>query len=106
MMDEMQKSVCQRFGTDFRPSAPDLKVGIALATLTQQPINGLRHPPDGQVSGWYVWGGGEPSSDDHFFQPVHIEHLGEMLPAIIPYLGLPTGWRFQIAPGHEDVWFD
>jgi hypothetical protein len=22
------------------------------------------------------------------------------------YLGLAPGWRFLIAPGYEDVWFD
>jgi hypothetical protein len=24
----------------------------------------------------------------------------------MPYLSLPPGWRFLIAPGHEDVWED
>jgi hypothetical protein len=23
-----------------------------------------------------------------------------------PYLALPPGWRFLIAPDYEDVWFD
>jgi hypothetical protein len=50
--------------------------------------------------------GQELSSAADFFQPVHVAHLNEILPAIIPYLGLPAGWRFQVAPGHEDVWFD
>jgi hypothetical protein len=105
-MDEMQSAVCQRFGAEFQPIAPHLKVGVALATLAQQPINGLRHPPEGETSGWYVWGGAELSSDDDFFEPLHVGHLSEVLPAIIPYLGLPAGWRVQIALGHEDVWFD
>jgi hypothetical protein len=77
-----------------------------MATLGQQPINGLRHPPRGDTSGWYVWAGETLSSAADFFQPVHAAHLGELLPAIIHYLGLPPGWRFQVAPGHEDVWFD
>jgi hypothetical protein len=105
-MDELQPALCERFGAEFRPSQPHLKVGVALATLKQQPINGLRHPPKGDTTGWYVWGGQELSSADDFFQPVHVQHLDEILPAIIPYLGLPPGWRFQIAAGHEDVWFD
>lgn len=81
-----------------------MKVGSALASLAQRPNSGVRHPPRGGTSDWYVWGGLEFSSDDDFFQPVHIGQ--EVLPAIIPYLALPPGWRFQIAPGHEDLWFD
>ena len=105
-MDPSQAAVCERFGADCHPSQPDLKLGVALATLGQRPINGLRHSPEGDSTGWYVWGGDEPSSADDFFLPVHIHHLNEILPSIIPYLGLPAGWRFQVAPGHEDVWFD
>ena len=25
---------------------------------------------------------------------------------VLPYLGLAPGWRFLLAPGHVDVWFD
>jgi hypothetical protein len=105
-MEATQIAVCERFGTDIQPSQSHSKLGIALATLTTLPLNGLRHPPEGSTNGWYIWGGAELSDDHDFFQPVHIEHLDEILPSIIPYLGLPAGWRFQIAPGHEDVWFD
>jgi hypothetical protein len=105
-MEGTQSAICERFGADFHASPPDMKLGVALATLGQRPINGLRHPPKGETTGGYVWGGTEPSSDPDFFQPVHIEHLYEILPAIVPYLGLSAGWRFQIAPRHEDVWFD
>jgi hypothetical protein len=105
-MDDTQAALCERFGTEFHRSKPHLKLGVALATLGRQPLNGFRHPPTGDTTGWYVWGGHELSSADDFFQPVHVAHLEEILPAIIPYLGLPAGWRFQIAQGHEDVWFD
>lgn len=105
-MDDRQAAMCERFGVEFRPSSPRLKLGVALATLGQQPMNGLRHPPEGDTTGWYVWAGEELSSAGDFFQPVHADHLNKILPAIIPYLGLPAGWRFQLGPGHEDVWFD
>ena len=105
-MNVSQSAVCERFGVECHPSQPHLKLGVALATLGQQPLNGLRHPHQGDTTGWYVWGGQEPSSAADFFQPVHVQHLDEIMPAIIPYLGLPAGWRFQIALGHEDVWFD
>lgn len=105
-MRATQAATCERFGAEFCPSEPHSKLGLAMASLDQRPINGLRHPPTADTTGWYVWAGGEPSSADDFFQPVHVEHLAELLPAIIPYLGLPAGWRFQLAPGHEDAWFD
>lgn len=83
-----------------------MKVGLAQHTLSERPLNGLRHPPEGDTTGWYIWAGGELGSADDFFDPVHVAHLVEVLPQLIPYLGLPAGWRFQISPGHEDVWFD
>ncbi len=41
-----------------------------------------------------------------FFVPLHVEHLGEWCPEAVPYLALPPGWRFLLAPDYEDVWFD
>ena len=111
MSDELitaaQRRVCERFGASPFPALPGYKVGVARnvagGTL---PINGLRHPPDPGTTGWFIWAGGEPSTDDDFFEPVHLEHLIELCPTALPYLALPPGWRFQIAPAHEDVWPD
>src|SRR5947209_8272498 len=105
-MSDAQAAVCERFGVEFEPSHSHLKLGLAFDTLGQKPINGLRHAPKGDTTGWYVWAGDELCTGDEFFQPIHVDHLVKILPAIIPYLGLPAGWRFQVAPGHEDVWFD
>ena len=105
-MEISQAALCDRFGVECRPSEPHLKLGVALNTLSLHPLNALRHPPASDTTGWYVWGGDEMSSAADFFQPIHVSHLAELMPAIIPYLGLPPGWRFQIATGHEDVWFD
>ncbi|MCA9608752.1 MAG: hypothetical protein KC619_24280 [Myxococcales bacterium] len=70
------------------------------------PINGLRIRPGGQTCGWYIWAGEEMSQADDFFVPLHVAHLDEWCPEVLPYLELPPGWRFLIAPGYEDVWFD
>jgi len=69
------------------------------------PLNGLRHPAEASTSGWYVWSG-EMSEAADFFKSIHVEHLVDLVPAAAPYLSLPAGWRFQIGPGHEDVWKD
>lgn len=46
-----------------------------------------------------------PEADDSF-QALHIVHLGERGSEVVKYFGLAAGWRFRIASGHEDVWFD
>jgi hypothetical protein len=82
-------------------------VGVALETRhLGWPLNGLRHPPENDASGWFLWFGKELSQAPDFFKPVHLSHLGELCADAVPYLALPPGWRFLIAPDHEDVWFD
>jgi hypothetical protein len=46
------------------------------------------------------------SKDSDFFVPLHVTHLHEWSSGVLPYLALPPGWRFVIADGYEDVWFD
>lgn len=99
--------VAGRFGAVRSPVLPGEVVGMAREVGTGVlPINGLRHPPAGRSCGWYIWAGEKWSSADDFFQPRHLEHLGPVSRWILPYLDLPPGWRFLIAPDYEDVWFD
>ena len=69
------------------------------------PIHGLRHPPDADTSGWYIWTGDLSQAGD-FFHPIHTTHLVERVPLISKFLSLPPGTRFLFGPGHEDVWTD
>lgn len=70
------------------------------------PINGLRHPPQGDTAGWYIWAGEELHKEPDFFKPLHIFHINEWCPQIQKYLALAPGWRFLVANNYEDVWFD
>jgi hypothetical protein len=100
-------TVYARLGVEPWSVNPFEKVGIDLSALEGAlPLNGLRHPPRSGTSGWYIWAGDEPSADAHYFAPFHIQHLPAKCPPVLPYLGLPPGWRFLIADGYEDVWFD
>ena len=81
-------------------------LGVALQTQGQRPLNALRHPAENDTCGWYVWWGDTLTEDPAFFQPLHVEHVPEYCPEIVPFLGLAPGWRVQLAPGHEDVWYD
>jgi hypothetical protein len=66
----------------------------------------LRHRPVGDTNGWYIWAGAELSQDPDFFIPLHVEHLEEWCPEVLPFLALPPGSRFLLADGYEDVWHD
>lgn len=102
-----QIELCQRYGAEFAPSPSHLKVGIALNVREGVlPVNGLRHPPEGDTTGWYIWAGDEPGDAPDYFLPLHVEHLPEWCPDAMRFLGLPPGWRFLFAPGSEDVWRD
>jgi len=69
-------------------------------------MNGLRHPAQGDTSGWYLWCGEEFSTSTEFFQPLHASHVYEEFPDLGKLLGLPPGYRFLIAGDYVDVWYD
>ena len=103
---EQQRAVCRRYGAEFMPPEETYKVGISESALRGEiPLHGLRHPPESGTTGWFIWSG-EYSAEDDFFKPLHLYHLEQDCPAALPYLALPPGWRFLVAPGHRDVWFD
>lgn len=102
-----QTEVCNRF--DVTPQVPHHsdRLGIALHTIEQMPINGIRIPALSGTSGWFIYGGEEPSTDANFYSPLCMQHIQKHCEIAIPYLCLPAGWRFQLdLQGYEDVWFD
>jgi hypothetical protein len=101
-----QLAICHRFEADPAPPADDTKVGVSKDLRKGWPLNGLRHEPEGDTNGWYLWVGDVLSEADDFFVPLHVDHLAEWRPEVLPYVALPPGWRFLLAPGLEDVWFD
>ena len=107
MITAEQRETCARFGVNPEALGTRDLAGVADTVLPHvKLIHGLRHPRVGDSSGWYIWGGEEWSSADDFFKPVHVSHLEQLSPPVLRYLALPPGWRFLIADGYEDVWFD
>lgn len=105
--ERAQRAMCRRFGVEYFASSGGLKVGIARNVRDGLlPLNGLRHAPSDDTTGWFIWAGGEPSDAPDFFVPLHVAHLVDWCPAAIPFLGLPPGWRFQVANEHQDAWED
>lgn len=102
-----QIRICQENKTQYFPCDPESKVGISKDfSKNNFPINGLRHPPQGDTNGWYLWSGENLSDADDFFSPSHAKHLLELCPQVTKLFGLPPGYRFLIAPDHVDIWFD
>jgi hypothetical protein len=105
---EQQQNICKKYKTIFVPAPENLLIGISFNIRQNvQPVNGLRHSITRDTTGWYIWGGELFSEDKDFFTPLHVQHLYDLCPQIIKYLGLPPGWRFLIdLNGYEDVWQD
>jgi hypothetical protein len=101
-----QIEICSKYQAAHYPAPAEMKLGISRAVKNgSYPIHGLRHPPEADTCGWYIYTG-EFSDDPNFFQPLHVMHLNERCSEILPYLGLPPGWRFLLAQNYIDVWFD
>ena len=62
-----QEAICRKYGVSFTPAPDNLKVGVARNVRNGiLPINGLRHPPEGDTTGWYIWAGEQLSDDPDF----------------------------------------
>ncbi|SDP98798.1 hypothetical protein SAMN05428975_4802 [Mucilaginibacter sp. OK268] len=89
-----QMAICEKYGSPYYESLPISKIGVAKNLKDGiWPINGLRHPHEGDTTGWYIWAGENFSSDPDFFEPVHVIHIIESFPIIAKYLGLASGTR-------------
>jgi hypothetical protein len=66
-MLDLQREFCRRFGASFLPADDRLKVGFAQNFDPKQfPLNGLRHPLEGDTTGWYIWSGEDFSEEEDF----------------------------------------
>ncbi|MGY5766295.1 immunity protein Imm33 domain-containing protein [Brachybacterium sp. DNPG3] len=97
--------MCRRFG--LAETVPEPKVALALSSIGATPVYGTRIAlEEGDDVSWFLHCG-EYSEAADFYQPVHLEHLPELLPIVLPYLRLPPGARFIIdADGYVDVWLE
>ena len=57
-IEDIQQSFCKDQNNQYVAASPNSKVGFALETRGLLPINGLRHPPQGDTTGLVsvVWG--------------------------------------------------
>ncbi len=106
-LDDIQRSICRRFGATFDPPQPRSRLGIALQTMGRVPIHGVRIPITPPACGWYVWAGDTWSAEPDFYQPLCVDHLETHCNGALPFLALPPGWRFLTdGKGYSEAWFD
>lgn len=102
---DKQKEICEKYDSKWTPINKKLRLG-ASTDLISDPINGLRHRSNKGTTGWFIWTGDYSEAED-FFKPICAEHLLQIRPQIIKYLGLDVGYRFLAnSSGYEDVWYD
>ena len=102
---EPQKNICEKYNSLWKPINKKFKIGIS-DNWNENPINGLRHSQQEGTTGWFIWSG-EYSDNNDFFKQICAEHLLQIRPEIIKYLGLEIGFRFLVDnKGYEDVWKD
>ena len=71
VIEEMQKEICKKYDAEFLCSQSDLKVGISTNVREGMfPVNGLRHPPTSDTTGWYIYAGEVSSDDPDFYKPL------------------------------------
>ena len=100
-----QKLLCEEVGSAYIELHGDDVVAVAVQTLNQEPIVGLRKKPETEENvSWYIYGG-ELGEGTDFFETMSIKKLQDILPEVLPYLALEEGYRFMIdADDYEDVW--
>lgn len=102
---EPQKQLCQQHQAAWSPINKKSYIGIG-GDLVKEPLNGLRHPSQQGTTGWFIWAGDYSERED-FFKPLCAEHLLQLKPQLIKFLGLPAGFRFLTDnDGYIDIWKD
>ena len=105
-MLDLQRAICDKYNSKMYGADMGMKVGLALDTLSIEPMHAMRTADGNGVTGWYIWCG-EYSPNADFFKPLCANHLKKYCPNIIKYLALEPGFRVLIdSAGYEDVWFD
>lgn len=100
-----QKLLCEEVGSAYVEVSGDDVIAVAVHTLNQDPIVGIRKASDAATKvSWYIYGGEQVSSDADF-EIMTVRELQDIAPEVLPYLALDQGFRFMIdADDYEDVW--
>ncbi|MBJ9952161.1 MULTISPECIES: hypothetical protein [unclassified Acinetobacter] len=106
-LEDLQKQICEKYNSKYIPLDGGEMVAFAMQSLGQQPIYAVRILLEKEENvSWFIHCG-EYSSASDFYQAMHVSHLQEYLPKILPYLALEQGFHVIIDEhGYEDVWLN
>jgi hypothetical protein len=69
-IEEQQRAVCEGYGRPCTQLGWNPNWDLLYKQKGKVPINGLRHPPQFDTNGWYIWCREElPSASDFCFLP-------------------------------------
>ena len=100
-----QKLLCDEFGSSYVEVSGDDVIAVAVHSLKQDPIVGLRNKAEGDENvSWFIYGG-ELAEGEDSFETMTVRDLQDLVPQVLPYLALDVGFRFMIdGDDYEDVW--
>jgi hypothetical protein len=72
IVTQEEKAKCQALGSEFWPIELDQKIGISSNDKDGiVPINGLRHLPEPDTTGWYIWAEKEMGTIRDTYRPTY-----------------------------------
>ena len=75
-----QKLLCEEFDSAYIKVSGDDVVAVAVETLNQEPIVGIRKKPETEENvAWFIYGG-ELGDGEDFFQTMPVRELQDILP--------------------------
>ncbi|BCX73543.1 hypothetical protein KTJ16_06270 [Acinetobacter bereziniae] len=106
-LEGLQKQICEKYNSKYIQLDDMEMVAFAMQSLGQQPIYAVRMVLEKEENvSWFIHCG-EYSSASDFYQAIHVSHLHQYLPEILPYLALEPGFQVIIdKQGYEDVWLN
>ncbi|GIZ16014.1 immunity protein Imm33 domain-containing protein [Capnocytophaga catalasegens] len=108
-MEEIQKEICQKYNSLYCPIQVEDSVIIVGKNLTILPIFGCKiidwDNAGKEVEYWYISVGETDENSPE--KIISVQTLQEILPKVVPYLGLAIGFNFIIDEENGvDIWFE
>jgi hypothetical protein len=104
--EPMQREVCATANAPF--AAPDYAKAVWLGPSVadgNRLIYGDRYAETSGWSGWYLMAADQPKPAPTAIRFEHLRHLVSIREDLMPYLGLPVGWTFEVfANGSWGAW--
>lgn len=106
-----EQAISQRFGVAAERPWLFARCLVAddVSDSAAPPLYGARFAPqsDRGDCGWTIWASDadlESVSTTVGFSTITVQELAERRGDVLPYLVLPPGWGFTLAPGHEEAY--